>query len=337
MTTHSLLMPPLTNTSQGDERRVGVEIELSGLTITETAELVRATLFGAHGGELLHPGRYEIALRGDAAGDWQVELDFAFLKSLGRRARSQDDLGSAVGELAEDLLRMIAERIVPVEVISPPLPLSRLAEFNAIIERLRAAGARGTADDPTYAFGMQLNPEVPSTEIDSIRQYLQAFLCLEDWLRERAAIDLTRRLTFFAEPFPKGYVRLAIAPSYSPNRTQLIDDYLDANPTRNRSLDMLPLFTHLDEARVRARVQDERIKSRPTLHYRLPNSEIDKPGWDLSAPWQDWLVVERLAADPARLEPLCAKYSAYLNNPFERLTGDWKQECQQWLYENALL
>ncbi|WP_462320748.1 amidoligase family protein [Halochromatium sp.] len=335
-------MPPLTRTSDGQERRVGVEIELSGLTITETAELVRETLFGAKGfgaggGEMLHPGRYEIALRGDPAGDWQVELDFAFLKSLGRRSRSQDDLGDAVGELAEDLLRMVAERIVPVEVISPPLPLSRLAEFNTIIESLRAAGARGTADDPTYAFGMQLNPEVPATDVDSIRQYLQAFLCLEDWLRERAAVDLTRRLTFFAEPFPKGYVRLAIAPHYSPNRTQLIDDYLDANPTRNRTLDMLPLFTHLDEARVRARVQDERIKSRPTLHYRLPNSEVDKPGWDLSVPWNDWLVVERLAADPARLESLCSKYSAYLNNTLERLTGDWKQECQQWLSKNGLL
>ena len=337
MTTTRFPMPPLTKTSKGQERRVGVEIELSGLTITETAALVRETLFGAEGGEMLHPGRYEIALRGDPAGDWQVELDFAFLKTLGRRERSPDDFGDAVEELAEDLLRMVAERIVPVEVISPPLPLSRLAEFNTIIERLRSAGARGTTDDPTYAFGMQLNPEVPTTEVDSIRQYLQSFLCLEDWLRERAAVDLTRRLTFFAEPFPKGYVRTVVAPSYSPNRTQLIDDYLDANPTRNRTLDMLPLFTLLDEGRVRERVQDERIKSRPTLHYRLPNSEIDRPGWDLSAPWQDWLAVERLAADPARLGQLCAKYSAYLNNRLERLTGDWKLECQQWLSENDLL
>ncbi len=337
MTTDSLPMPPLTRTSEGRERRVGVEIELSGLTIAETAELVRETLFGAEGGELLHPGRYEIALRGDPAGDWEVELDFAFLKSLGRRERNQDDFGDAVEELAEDLLRMVAERIVPVEVISPPLPLSRLAEFNAVIKRLRTAGARGTTDDPTYAFGMQLNPEMPATDVDSIRQYLQSFLCLEDWLRDRAAVDLTRRLTFFAEPFPKAYVRTSVAPSYSPNRTQLIDDYLDANPTRNRTLDMMPLFTHLDETRVRNRVQDQRIKPRPTLHYRLPNSEIDQPGWDLRTPWQDWLVVERLAADPARLEQLCALYSAYLNNSLERLTGDWKQECQQWLSQNGLL
>ncbi|MEA3639269.1 MAG: amidoligase family protein [Lamprobacter sp.] len=336
-TTNKLAMPPLITTSAGQERRVGVEIELSGLSISETADLVQETLFGADAAEVLHPGRYEIALRGDPAGDWEIELDFAYLKALGRRERNEDDLGAAVEGFAEDLLRLIAERIVPVEVISPPLPLSRLAEFNLIIERLRAAGASGTAGDPTYAFGMQLNPEMPATDVDSIRQYLQAFLCIEDWLRERAAVDLTRRLTFFADPFPKGYVRTAVAPSYSPNRAQLIDDYLAANPTRNRALDMLPLFAHLDEARVRERVQDERIKSRPTLHYRLPNSEVDRPGWDLSGPWQDWLVVERLAADPARLERLCATYSDYLNNPLGRLTGDWRQECQQWLSKNALL
>jgi hypothetical protein len=44
--THLLAMPPLTRTSEGRERRVGVEIELSGLTIAETAGLVRETVFG---------------------------------------------------------------------------------------------------------------------------------------------------------------------------------------------------------------------------------------------------------------------------------------------------
>jgi hypothetical protein len=333
----ALAMPPLTQTSAGRERRVGVEIEFSGLTIAETAQRVRAVLFGAEGGELQYPGRYEITLHGDPAGDWQVELDYAFLKRMGRRERGDGDLGDAVEGLAEDLLRMVAERIVPVEVVSPPLPMSRLGELNRLIEALRAAGARGTADDPTYAFGMQLNPEVPATDVDCIRHYLQAFLCLEDWLRERAAVDWTRRLTFFADPFPKAYARIAVAPGYAPDRARLIDDYLEANPTRNRALDMLPLFAYLDEARVRAWVKDERVKARPTFHYRLPNSEVDRADWDLSVPWADWLVVERLASEPALLERLCATYSDYLGDAFERWTSDWKQDCQRWLSDNALL
>jgi len=346
----ALALPPITETADGRKRRVGVEIELSGLTVAETAELVRLELFGAEGGEITHPGRYEIELQGEPTrnwppragpaephGKWRVELDFTFLKAMGRRERGDDNLGEAVEGLAEDLLRLVAERIVPVEVISPPLPIDQLSGFNRIIERLRSAGARGTADDPAFAFGMQLNPEIPAADADTVRQYLQAFLCIEDWLRERAQVDLTRRLTFFADPFPKGYVRDAVAPTYSPNLPQLIDDYLDANPTRNRALDMLPLFAHLDERRVRAQVDDERVKPRPTLHYRLPNSEIDRPAWNLDQPWRDWLVVERLAADPARLQTLCHEYSTFLNDPLGRLTGDWKQRCGQWINEHGLL
>jgi hypothetical protein len=325
-------MPPVVHRADGGPRRIGVEIEFSGLHLDEAAALVA----DAVGGEVSAPGRYERIIGGDPAGDWEAELDFTLLKQLGRRERDGDEWADAAGDVAEDLLRLIAERIVPVEVVSPPLPLDRLDIVNVLIRRLREAGARGTGDELAYAFGLQLNPELPDTDVDTVRQYLQAFLCVEDWLRERAAVDLTRRLTFFADPFPKAYARKVVAADYSPNRDGLIDDYLDANPTRNRALDLLPLFLHLDAERVRAVVGDERVKPRPTLHYRLPNSEIDRPGWDLGAAWGDWLVVERLAADPARLAELCRAYTGFLTQPLERLVGDWAAETAAWLDRQRL-
>jgi hypothetical protein len=327
--TAHLALPPITHTAQGHIRRVGVEIEFSGLSLEQTA----AVLCDLLGGPLEQPGRYEIEVQGDPAGPWQVELDFAYLKALGR-LDYDDDLGGLVQEVAEDVLRAISERIVPVEVVGPPIPMDRLADVNRLIAALRTAGARGTGDDPVYAFGMQFNPELPDTDVDSVRGYLQAYLCLEDWLRMRSEVDLTRRLTFFADPFPKPYARTVVDAGYSPNRDRLIDDYLDANPTRNRSLDMLPLFAHLDEPRVRKRVDDDRVKARPTLHYRLPNSEIDRPGWDLNEAWDDWLVVERLATDPKRLALLCSAYAEFLDSPIERLTNDWADRTQQWLDAN---
>jgi hypothetical protein len=307
-------------------RRVGVEIEFSGLTLEQSADIL-CDLFGS---SLTQPGRYEIEVHGDPAGPWQVELDFAFLKALGRR-RLDDDLAGRVQEAAEDTLRAIAERIVPVEVVGPPLPMDRLGDVNRLIDALRAAGARGTGDDPIYAFGMQLNPELPDTDVDTVRAYLQAFLCLEDWLRQRSRVDLTRRLTFFADPFPKDYAKRVCDPDHAPNRDALIADYLDANPTRNRSLDLLPLFLYLDEARVRARVDDELVKARPTLHYRLPNSEIDRPDWSLNEPWDDWLVLERLVAEPRRLTDLCRRYRDFLDSPLQRLTDNWAERTQRWL------
>jgi hypothetical protein len=326
-------MPPITQTADGATRRIGVEIELSGLSIDEAADVVSAHCGGAV--ELERPGRYEIEVLGDLAGPWQVELDFSALKTLGRMERD-DGLASQVQELAEDVLRAVAERIVPVEVVSPPLPLERLGEVERLIAALRVAGARGTGDEPVYAFGMQLNPELPATDVDTIRGYLQAFLCLEDWLRRRARVDLTRRLALFAEPFPKDYARKVVDTDYVPHRDRLIDDYLAANPTRNRSLDLLPLFTYLDAPRVRAVVDDVRVKPRPTLHYRLPNSEIDQPDWGLHGPWRDWLVVERIAADPVALADLCARYAEFLSHPLERLTGDWAEPTDQWLAAHQL-
>ena len=329
-------MPPITRRADGGLRQVGVEIELSGLDLDQTAALVAEAVSGS----VRSISRYERSVAGDVAGamagDWQVELDFTLLKTLGRRERDGGELVDAAEELAEDVLRMIAERIVPVEVVSPPLPLDRLDVVNGLIGRLRDAGARGTGGELAYAFGLQLNPELPDTDADTIRKYLQAFLCAEEWLRERARVDLTRRLTLFAEPFPKGYVRKVVAAGYAPNLDALIDDYLRDNPTRNRALDLLPLFLHLDPERVRAKVDDARVKPRPTLHYRLPNSEIDVPGWDLGTAWVDWLVVERLAADPLLLDALCQDYAAFLAQPIERLVGDWAAETAQWLDRNRL-
>ncbi|MCB1684264.1 MAG: amidoligase family protein, partial [Pseudomonadales bacterium] len=86
-------------------------------------------------------------------------------------------------------------------------------------------------------------------------------------------------------------------------------------------LDMLPLFSHLDAPRVAARVDDPRIKSRPTLHYRLPNCEIDREGWDLGGDWARWLQVEHLAADPTRLDSLCQRFSSHLDTG-EKLFSD---------------
>lgn len=320
-------LPPVTQRADGEMRRLGVEIEFAGLSLEHAAELVRAEL----GGAVRPVGRYEFEV-----GDWRVELDFELLKRWGRRERDESDWLGAAEALAEEALRGLSEALVPVEVVGPPLPMDRLDGVSRLAARLRAAGARGTGDDWTHAFGMQFNPELPATDAATILAYLQAYLCLDDWLRARIGVDLTRRLTFFADPFPASYAREVIAPEYAPDLGGLIDDYLAANPTRNRGLDLLPLFTHLDAGRVRARVEDERVKPRPTLHYRLPNSEIDRPDWDPSQPWADWLVVERLASDGARLAELRARYLEALGRPLDRLMGHWVEECGAWLDANDL-
>jgi hypothetical protein len=320
-------LPSRTENADGNERRIGVELELIGLGVEEVSRIVARHL----GGSQQETSRYEHVVQGDAAGDWAVEFDYQYLKEKGREDALEDEFLARLDEAAENALRAGAEIVVPVEVVSPPLPLSRLADVQSLIAELRRVGAQGTGAGISYAFGMQFNPELPALDAGTILGYLKAFLCLYDWLKERSAPDLTRRLTRYMAPFPGKYVRKVVDPGYWPARDTLIDDYLADNPTRNRALDLLPLFLHLDRARVRAVVDDPRVKPRPTLHYRLPNSEIDRADWGIHLAWGDWLEVEALAADRARLDRLCEKYAQWLDEPLDHLLEEWPREIESWL------
>ena len=222
-----LPLAPEPKTASGRTRRVGVELELGGLELETAARVVARHV----GGSVSDRGRYQKEVVGDAAGPWAVELDFAWLKELGRRAR---DLGAGLTplqEMGESFLRSASEWLVPVEVVSPPLSMERLGEVEHLIEGLRQTGAQGTHGALVYAFGLQINPEVPATDASTLLRYLQAFLCLFDWLQRRAEIDLTRRLTAFVDPFPKEYVRRRVIDrDYRPDLSGLIDDYLLSNP-----------------------------------------------------------------------------------------------------------
>ena len=90
-----------------------------------------------------------------------------------------------------------------------------------------------------------------------------------------------------------------------------IDDYLAFNPTRNRDLDMLPLLLHLDGARVRAALPNEKINGRPAFHYRLPDARVSDPGWSVAPDWNRWVAVERLASDRERLESVGLAFLAF--------------------------
>ncbi len=99
----------------------------------------------------------------------------------------------------------------------------------------------------------------------------------------------------------------------------------------------MPLFAHLDEDRLREQVDDERIKARPTFHYRLPNSRLGDPDWDLLDPWNDWLVVEALARERRALRRIAAARLEALEGI--GVTGGkdaWVAQCKEWLADLEL-
>ncbi|RUO20421.1 alpha-L-fucosidase [Aliidiomarina iranensis] len=316
---HALIQPPSVHTSGDTERRVGVEIEFSGLNLQEATNVLLQYL-EQHCKECQQSskGRYEHVISGDSAGDWGIEFDYDYLKKIGREAEYNDWRDNA-----EKGLAWLAESVVPIEIVSPPLPLSRLNEVEGLIEALRKAGAKGSSDSIAYAFGMQLNPELPNLEADTINAHIKSFLCLYDWLLKEISPDISRRISNYIDPFPKAYLELVLKNDYWPDREQLIDDYLKHNPTRNRALDMLPLFRHIDEERVLNTVNDKLIKSRPTFHYRLPGSEIHRPNWGLFKVWNHWVRVEQLAANKSLINEVSEQYLSEINKLFSGLSDDW--------------
>ncbi len=316
----SVWMPEHPNSAEGKTRRIGVEIELAGLRPEDILEVLQ----GSIAGEAKERTLFEYSLIDSELGDFVIELDASYLKEIGQKqqARKGDEPDDLLDTIQREVLTRAAEAFVPWEIVSPPMPMDRLVDFNRVIPRLRSRGALGTRHALQYAFGLHLNPELPALDASTITNYLRAYFCLYAWIVEREQVDISRRVTPYIKHFDKDYMLLLLDADYRPDLDQLIDDYLEYNPTRNRSLDMLPLFAHLDEERVRNVVDDPRIKARPTFHYRLPNCEIDRQDWDLWQSWGAWLQIERLAHDEALLE-LCSAYAEELGRLTHVLENRW--------------
>ncbi len=282
---------PAARTEAGALRRVGLELEFAGLTETQVAQKVVA----AFGGTARPGGPFEVVIDDTELGRMQVYLDTAFRKS-GQVGLAH--LGLEIGR-----------EVIPVEIVTEPLEPQALPRIDALREALRAAGAMGSGSGILFGFGLHLNVEVAAPRIGAIRPVLTAFALLEDWLRLSHPIDGSRRLLPFVDPYPRRFVRQLLDLAPEAEMDELMDLYLRVTPSRNRALDMLPLFRHLDEARVlRALPNAEAVSARPTWHYRLPDSRVDEADWTIAFEWNRWVLVERVAGDGPLLAQLAEEW-----------------------------
>lgn len=299
-------LPEWRNNFQGNERRVGFELEFAGLEMPVVAEILADSL----GGSINPETHAECQVEAEDLGSFKVELDWHFAKETAKQRAAQH-----AAEFEHDIpddpfiewLTKIASQVVPVEVVCPPIVISRLAVLDKMVVALRQAGALGTEESMVYAFGVHINPELPDLEPKTIVRYLQAFCVCQSWLVKAHEVDPVRRLTPYINLYPADYLMQVM--SYTDvTMDALIDDYLQWNPTRNRALDLTPLFKFIDQERLESKLTDPRINSRPTFHYRMPNCAIENPTWTLSRAWNIWSVIEYLASHDEQLSELRIKF-----------------------------
>ena len=295
---------PRADTAEGQPRLAGIEIECAGLTEAEAAAVVTAEW----GGQLDRDTDHDITVRDTDLGDVRVELDIP--------------LRDHAGHVIADKLLDWSRAVVPVEIVTAPLAQHDLHRADRLIVALVKAGAEGSRDGILYGFGLHLNPEVADGTAADILPVVRAYALLEDWLRTIDPVDPARRLLPFVDPWPRGLVD-ALASGAGWSLDDLARAYGAFCPTRNHGLDLLPLLEHLRPETLRAAVPRDRLKGgRPTYHFRLPEARLGASDWSLTYEWNRWVLVERVAADPALLDRMAALWADHRNN-LTRLRGDW--------------
>jgi len=331
------LLPPRVRSANGEMRRVGFELEYSGPDLESCARIVADIA----GGEIEEINPWYYSVTGTKWGAFSLTLDFQFLIRSGLQewlhdagfdgAMEQEEV-----EAIEYFIGSFSASLVPFELTTPALPLNETGIVETLKNALRDAGALGTKANPLYVFGFHINPEMPDTDVQTLLAYLRAYLVLYDLLAEEIRPVFTRRLSPYIDPFPPDYIRQVLHPAYRPTMPQFADDYLEANPTRNRALDLLPLLAWIDFGRVRKALPDEKINPRPALHFRLPNSRVDETAWHTSDPWNSWVHVERLANDTETLLSLAYARYKMMHSFFYRFKKKyWIKRIKRWAETSA--
>ena len=321
---NEFVMPPVTHNAGGKERCVGYEIEYAGVELDASAEIVRDIA----GGELKRGNPFHYDLCDTVYGDFSIEVDASILheqayeKYLAQAGIDIDEL-ELRGPL-EKLLRSVASIAVPNEIVTPPLPLSRMQLIDDIRAALVRAEARGTSESVLYGFGVHINPELPVEEAESLLAHMRAYCLLYDWICKQSKVDWSRQIGPYIKPWPSDYLNLILDPDYSPSRAQLAADYVNHVPSRNHALDMLPALTHLEGKQLLKQAREpELIKPRPAFHYRLPNCLIGDPDWRIAHEWNYWVMIERLAANSSLLESLMNDRRRYQSSWLKHLLHSW--------------
>jgi putative amidoligase enzyme len=280
------LSPPTLIAADGSLRRVGVEIEFLGPSAQVAAEALAHDLGGTCEAEDPHAFR----VIGVGLGDLLVETDLRHV-----HPDRHPELSLSLGHRMAAWLGTVASPFVPRELITAPIPIARLPEMDTVVASLRSAGAYGHGAVLWDSLGLHFNIDPPRLDAATVTAFLKAFLLVNDRLRRETVHGRLRRALILPPDYPQAYKQRVLNPDYWPDLPNLTDDYLAANPTRKRALDLLPLLTHFDEERVRSVLPHEKIGSRPVFHYRLPHAHLSDPAWSIMPDWERWLLVERRA------------------------------------------
>ena len=328
----SLALPKQVTTENGEERHVGFEFEYSGISLDDSVNIVNELVTG----EVNKLNAFHYEIEHDEFGVFSIELDAALLKEE-KYKHFLSDMGVELEKLdkeqkLDNLLKELAETVVPVEIVTPPLPMSNMDIVDRITHALRKGQAKGSNASIIYAFGLHMNAEAVSQQADYLLNHVRAFALLYDWIVEDSNVDFSRQISRYIKEYPEDYLELILEKDYQPGVDTLIDDYLRLVASRNFALDMLPCFADIDKDKTLAKAKEPKlIKPRPAFHYRLANCLIDEEDWSVAKEWAYWVAIEQLANDEDKLYTLMEQYWGMRRGSLLASRGKWIQHVADFI------
>jgi hypothetical protein len=274
--------------ADGSVRHVGVEVEFLG----PSAKVAAAALLRDLGGVAEPEDPHAIKICGTRLGNLSVELDLRHVHPT-----RHPNLNVRLSRRASAILGTLVSPFVPREFITAPLPAAQIGAVDEALASLRSVGARGWGTIFLNSLSLHFNIDPPSLDARTLTAFLKAFLLVGDDLRRETTRGRLRLALALPPDYPQSYKDRVLAPEYWPSLADFTEDYLAANPTRQRALDLLPVLAFLNETQVRRALPQEKIGPRPVFHYRLPHAYLSDPDWSILPDWYNWLKVERLAAE----------------------------------------
>jgi hypothetical protein len=324
--------------SENKPRRAGFELEFGNVYVKETAQALQNAL----GGKISEINPFVFKIENSSLGNLKVKRDAELLNSVKHRETLRkipiDFYPGTLASEIEEGIDKLSSLLIPCEIVTEALLFEDFSKLDEVVKILNKLKAKGTQDSIVNAFGLHINPSVPDLEVKTLVKYMQSFLLLVDWIIMDSGIDFTRRFfTSYIDPFSESYFKKILDLAYAPDMETLIDDYLEFNPTRNRSLDMLPILCEIDCDRVMAGVKKEErslINGRPAFHYRLPDCRLGDKSWMISHEWNRWWYVEILASDDNLRFELIDRWNENSRRFFMTRNTQWIQTVKNFLADH---
>lgn len=214
-------------------RRVGVEVEIGGLSAKRAAFV----LFDIVGGQIEELDAHRFEIESPDLGKLGVELDSKYVHGSNEASALEHSAREWVGDMSD--------AVVPTELETDPLPISTLGKIDQLVKALADAGALGD-EQPHLACGLHLNIEWKGQKVGPILRILQAFMVTASDIRSQIEPDTKLKFLPFIAQYPNDYQAKVLDPAYAPDLSEFVRDYCAANPDKNRELDLLPLLASID-------------------------------------------------------------------------------------------